>query len=79
MKKDVAQLHDNALDYEQNIEIDVEMLSEARLKMYRENDAEILKQIVPALNTIIHDAERYREWILKQNLVKGEVCGYHLN
>lgn len=67
MKKDVAQLHDDALNYEQNIEIDVEMLSEARVRMWRENDVEILKQVVPALNTIIHDAERYKEWILKQN------------
>lgn len=66
MKKDVAQLHDNALDYEQNIEIDVGMLSETRLKMYQEQDADILRLIIPALNTIIHDAERYREWVLKQ-------------
>lgn len=67
MVKDLAQLHDDALDYEQSIEIDVEMLSETRLKMCRENDVEILKQIIPALNALIHDAERYKEWILKQN------------
>lgn len=67
MEKDIAQLHDDALDYERSIEIDVEILSETRLKMYKEKDAEILKQIVPALNTIIHDAERYKEWILNQN------------
>lgn len=65
--RDYAQLHDETLDYERDIEIDVEMLSKKRMQMYREKDIDILKEIVPVLNTLIHDAERYKEWILKQN------------
>nr|DAM24103.1 MAG TPA: helix-turn-helix domain protein [Caudoviricetes sp.] len=65
--KDYSQLHDNALDYERNIEIGAEQLCELRLKMYREKDADILKEITPVLNAIIHDAERYRNWIQAQN------------
>ena len=65
--KDYEQLHDDALDYEMDIETDVEMLIEKRLKMYREKDAAVLKEILPALNAITHDVERYKEWIQKQN------------
>ncbi len=65
--KNYEQLHDDALDYEMDIETDVEMLIEKRLKMYREKDAAVLKEILPALNAITHDVERYKEWIQKQN------------
>lgn len=65
--KDYAQLHDDALDYERDIEIGAEQLCEVRLKMYREKDADILKEITPVLNEIIHNAERYRDWIQTQN------------
>ena len=65
--KDYAKLHDYALDYEREIELGVEELCEARLKMYSEKNAGILKEIPPVLNAIINDAERYRDWIQKQN------------
>ncbi|WP_455438042.1 hypothetical protein [Hungatella hathewayi] len=65
--KDYAQLHDDALDYERDIETGAEQLCEVRLKMCREKDADILNEITPVLNAIIHDAERYRDWIQAQN------------
>ena len=48
-------------------EISRQELCELRLKMYREKDTDILKEITPVLNAIIHDAERYRDWIQAQN------------
>ena len=64
--KDYAQLYDDELDYERDIETGLEQLCELRLKMYREKDTDILKEIT-VLNAIIHDAERYRDWIQAQN------------
>lgn len=65
--KDYAQLYDDELDYERDIETGLEQLCELRLKMYREKDTDILKEITPVLNAIIYDAERYRDWIQAQN------------
>ena len=43
--KDYAQLYDDELDYERDIETGLEQLCELRLKMYREKDTDILKEI----------------------------------
>ena len=39
--KDYAQLYDDELDYERDIETGLEQLCELRLKMYREKDTDI--------------------------------------
>lgn len=74
--KDYKQLHDDALDYERDIEFGMEMLVEKRLKMYREKDADVLKEVVPALNAIIHSAERYKAWIKECDACLNQyLCG----
>lgn len=64
---DLAKLHDDMLDYETDIASDTELLTVKRTLMYKHQDAEILKEVIPVLNTIIQDAQRYREWIQAQN------------
>lgn len=61
--KDLAKLHDDMLGYEEDIANDIELLTEKRVLMYKHQDAEVLKDVVPVLNAIIQDAQRYRDWI----------------
>jgi hypothetical protein len=65
--KDLVKLHDDMLDYETDISNNAELLTVKRSLMYKYQDAEILKEVIPVLNAIIHDAERYKDWIQKQN------------
>lgn len=58
-----VKLHDEALDHEHDILQDVEMLAELREKLYESRDKDVLKLIRPVLNSIIHDTERYIEWL----------------
>lgn len=62
----IAKLYDEAFEHEYNIMSDVEMLTDVRLKMYRNNDTGTLKEIFPVLNAIQHDVEVYREWLKEQ-------------
>lgn len=64
--KDIEKLHNMALIYENEIEIDTAYLNEKRIEMYEQKDADILREIIPSLNSIIEDAEKYRSWILGQ-------------
>ena len=64
--KDIEKLHDMARIYESEIEIDIEHLNEKRIEMYEKKDADILREIIPGLNSIIEDAEEYKRWILGQ-------------
>lgn len=63
---DLAKLHDDALDYENDIEMDVEMLREVRRRMYSKRDCWILEEIMPALNALVRDIDTYRTWVMKQ-------------
>jgi len=65
-KMDLAKLHDDALDYENDIEMDVEMLCEVRMRMYSKRDCRILEEILPALNALVRDIDAYRTWVMKQ-------------
>lgn len=65
--KDLVKLHDDMLDYETDISNNAELLTVKRSLMYKYQDAEILKEVIQVLNAIIHDAERYKDWIQKQN------------
>ena len=62
--KDVEKLHNIALIYESEIEIDTEHLNEKRIEMYEKSDIDILQEVIPCLNSIIEDAEKYKSWIL---------------
>ena len=61
--KELAKLHDEMLEHEQNILSDVEMLSDLRVKMYDTKDKEVLKEIRPVLNAILYDTEKYIDWL----------------
>lgn len=63
---DLAKLHDDALDYENDIEMDVEMLREVRMRMYSKRDCGILEEILPALNVLVRDIDAYRTWVMEQ-------------
>lgn len=62
----LSKLHDEALDYENAITIDTELLSDLRVKMYDEQDKSVLREVVPVLNAILSDAEKYKDWIMEQ-------------
>lgn len=64
--KDISKLNDMALIYESEIEIDTEHLNEKRIEMYEKKDTDVLLEIIPGLNSIIEDAEAYKDWILRQ-------------
>lgn len=64
--KGVEKLHNIARIYESEIEIDTEHLNEKRIEMYEKNDIDILQEVIPCLNSIIEDAEKYKSWLLGQ-------------
>ncbi len=63
---DISMLHDMALDLENYVITSADHLWEKRDEMYKKGDAEILREVIPALNAIIQDAEKYKAWILEQ-------------
>lgn len=67
LMKNLAKMHDDMLDYEADIVNNTELLTIKRALMYKHQDAEILKEVIPVLNDIIQDVQRYREWIQTQN------------
>ena len=60
---ELAKLHDDALEHEYSILGYTEQISDLRVKMYEEKDKEQLAYIIPALNSLIDEAEKYKEWI----------------
>lgn len=63
MRKDLALLHDMALDYESDITTTLDTISEYRVKMWNKKDEKILKSIIPLLDTLIYESEQYKEWL----------------
>lgn len=61
--REFAKLHDELLEHEHDILSDVEMLSYLREKLYQNKDKNILKEIRPVLNAILHDTENYICWL----------------
>lgn len=61
--KELANLFDLALDYENDIIATVETIVEYKKKMYEKKDAHVLKRIIPHLDTLIYKVERYKEWL----------------
>lgn len=64
--KNILMLHDMALDYENYVTTDADHLWEKRAEMCKKDDPEVLREVIPALNTIIQDAEIYKNWILQE-------------
>ena len=63
MDKSKARIHDDCLEHENNIWDYVEMLGDQRVKNYETGEIEDLNLIIPILNGISDEVERYREFI----------------
>lgn len=68
----LAELHDTALEYDLDIQGTVETIVEYRRKMYDKRDVKILGSVLPLLDTLIYEAEQYKEWL--ENLTGKNVC-----
>ncbi len=62
--KELAKIHDMCLEYELAIDSDVDMLAAKRIKAYESKDKEVFREILPALNAVIEDVEKYKDYIL---------------
>lgn len=63
-----AKIHDECLEHESDIWDYVEMLSDQRVKNYETGEIEDLNLIIPILNGISDEVERYKEYI--QEVIK---------
>ena len=61
--KNLSKIFDLALDYENDIIDTVETISEYKNKMLSKKDKCILESIIPLLETLIYEAEQYKEWL----------------
>lgn len=64
--RDLAKIHDMCLECENALAMDVDMLTDKRVKAYKSRDEDIFKEILPVLNAITEDVERYREYIFSE-------------
>lgn len=48
----------------------VEMLEDMRIKAFKSGDIEEFRLIIPALNAIIEDAQKYKEFLIETLNVK---------
>lgn len=60
----LVEIHDNCLEYENDIQDSADMLVERRNKAYHSGEKELFKEIIPVLNSIIQDAELYKEYLI---------------
>ena len=63
-----AKIHDECLKHESDIWDYVEMLGDQRVKNYETGEIEDLNLIIPILNGISDEVERYKEYI--QEVIK---------
>lgn len=63
MGKSKARIHDDCLEYESNIWDYVEQLGDQRVKNYESGRVEDIDLIIPILNSIADEVERYKEYI----------------
>lgn len=64
--KSMVELHDEILEYEKTIAMDIEILSDQRERMYRKNDRDILRKMTTTLEAILYDVEKMKAWIESQ-------------
>lgn len=69
MNSTKAMIHDDCLEHENDIWDFVEQLGDQRIKNYETGRIEDIDLIIPILNSISDEVERYREYIRK---VKNE-------
>ena len=58
-----ARIHDECLQHENDIWDHVEQLGDQRSKNYETGKIEDLNLIIPILNSILDEVERYKEYI----------------
>lgn len=63
MSSTKARIHDDCLEHESAIWEYVEQLGDQRVKNYETGKIEDLDLIIPILNNIANEIERYREYI----------------
>ena len=68
MNNPKAKIHDICLERENDIWDYVEMLGDQRVKYYETGEIEDLNLIIPILNGISDEVERYKEYI--QEVIK---------
>lgn len=61
--KELLKLHDTALEYDSDIQTTTDTIVEYRIKMVDKKDRQILKSIIPLLDTLIYEASQYKEWL----------------
>jgi len=61
--KELLKLHDTALEYDSDIQTTTDTIVEYRIKMVDKKDSQILKSIIPLLDTLIYEASQYKEWL----------------
>ena len=61
--KELLKLHDTALEYDSDIQTTTDTIVEYRIKMVDKKDRRILKSIIPLLDTLIYEANQYKEWL----------------
>lgn len=63
MSNSKARIHDECLEFENNIWESVEQLGDRRVKNYESGKIDDLDLIIPILNDISYEVERYKEYI----------------
>lgn len=66
--KNIAELHDIALEYDLDIQATVEAVVECRAKMYEKRDKSILKSVIPLMDRLICEAGEYKRWMEEQRI-----------
>lgn len=61
---DLAKIHDDCLEYENELSGSIEELTELRCKFYENKNPIDIQYIMPVLNCIIHEAKEYKDFIL---------------
>lgn len=61
--KELISLYDTALEYDIDIQATVDTIVEYREKMFNKKDGRILKSIIPLLETLIYEANQYKDWL----------------
>ncbi|MCX4351739.1 MAG: hypothetical protein OSJ60_08880 [Lachnospiraceae bacterium] len=64
--KDLVKIHDMCLERENDLALDIDMLADKRVEAYESRNEDVFKEILPVLNAITEDVERYREYILSE-------------
>lgn len=64
--KDLVKIHDMCLERENDLALGIDMLADKRIEAYESRNEDVFKEILPILNAITEDVERYREYILSE-------------